>query len=108
MDALNEERATTMRAVVFNEDKCSVAEAELAWEAVWHFFIGGDKDFERMYERHQVNTRAEADKIYTMCSEYLYNAEFSVAEMLDTKQSEVLFEDILIPLSESIASILNT
>ena len=89
----------TLRAVIFNEEVCDIHCTEVAWEAVWHFFIGGDSDFNNLYERRQVNTRAEAEAVYIFCSEYLLDNEFYVSELLDDGRTNTLTADILIPLS---------
>ena len=100
-------RQDTLRNVIFDEDVCDIHCTELAWEAVWHFFIGGDDDFTRLYERRQVNTHTEEDEVYVFCSEYLFDQEFYIANLLDEGATKELTAMVILPLSEQIENILD-
>ena len=63
---------------------------QIAWESVWHFFIGNDPDFENLYERRMVQTHKEQDEIYIMCSEILFEQEMYVANLLDEGDTKEL------------------
>jgi hypothetical protein len=81
--------------------------AEIAWEAVWFFFVGGDDDFTRLYERRIVDTHEQEDAIYVLCSQYLFDQEYYVANLLDEGDTKELALRVLLPLGEKIKEILN-
>lgn len=91
--------ADLMRIIKFNEDQENIYCLDIAWEAVWHFFIGGDDDFEKLYERGITETREEAEGVYLCCSEWLFDNEFAIARMLDEGDSKQLVETIIRPLA---------
>ena len=62
----------------------------IAWEAVWHFFLGGDDDFERLYERRMTDTHTQENEIYVTCSEILFEQEMYVANLLDEGDTKEL------------------
>ena len=62
----------------------------IAWEAVWHFFVGGDKDFIHLYERRMTDTHTQENEIYVTCSEILFEQEMYVANLLDEGDTKEL------------------
>ncbi len=78
----------------------------IASKAVWHFFIGGDKEFESLYEDRLVDTHKQQDEIYVLCSKYLLDNEMYVANLLDEDASNELLNMVIRPLASHIENIL--
>ncbi len=97
-------RQETMFAVC---ERILTEQEQIAYDAVWHFFISTqDEDFVRLYERRMVDTHEQQDEIYLHCSEWLFDNEVYIADVLDTGKKKILMHEIILPLSFSIEDIL--
>ena len=97
-------RQETMFAVC---ERILTTQEQIAYDAVWNFFIStNDEDFIRLYERGMVDTHEQQDEIYLHCSEWLFDNEVYIADVLDTGKEKVLMREIILPLSCSIEDLL--
>jgi hypothetical protein len=96
-----------VRLQTLNKVDIDTEESNIAWLAVFHFFISAkDSGFLQLYDAHLVDTYDKEDAVYVMCSQYLFDNEFYISELLDTGKAAELQSEILSSLAGQIHEIM--